>query len=153
MGSRFLHPVSRELLALPRVPAQRCVPVHCLQEVVALIAYEHPQQSPLSHFLHLHQREHVADVVNAAILQVTAAVADGTTQAADRQTVLGTSAPLVSDGLLCSCVSPCRFTAPREVPYCGLNNALPPIPQCFYRITCCCAGDLQAGDGVHYLSC
>uniref|UniRef100_A0A383VPB8 B30.2/SPRY domain-containing protein n=1 Tax=Tetradesmus obliquus TaxID=3088 RepID=A0A383VPB8_TETOB len=41
-----------------------------LKEVVALIAYEHPQQSPLAHLLHLSQREAVADAVNAAILQV-----------------------------------------------------------------------------------
>jgi hypothetical protein len=42
----------------------------CVQEVVALIAYEHPEQSPLAHLLQLSQRELVADVVNAAILQV-----------------------------------------------------------------------------------
>ena len=44
-----------------------------VQDVVALIAYEHPEQSPLAHLLQLSQREVVADAVNAAILQVTAA--------------------------------------------------------------------------------
>lgn len=41
------------------------------QDVVALIAYEQPQQSPLAHLLALSQREVVADAVNAAILQAS----------------------------------------------------------------------------------
>lgn len=44
----------------------------CVQDVVALIAYEHPEQSPLAHLLQLSQREVVADAVNAAILQASA---------------------------------------------------------------------------------
>ncbi|KAF5843911.1 SPRY-domain-containing protein [Dunaliella salina] len=39
-----------------------------LQEVVALIAYEDPQASPLSHYLGPHQRERVADVANLGLL-------------------------------------------------------------------------------------
>lgn len=50
-----------------------CVLLMAVQDVVALIAYEHPEQSPLAHLLQLSQREVVADAVNAAILQVTAA--------------------------------------------------------------------------------
>jgi hypothetical protein len=42
----------------------------CEQDVVALIAYEQPEQSPLAHLLEVSQREVVADAVNAAILQV-----------------------------------------------------------------------------------
>jgi hypothetical protein len=48
-----------------------CLPAACshtLQDVVALIAYEQPEASPLAHLLQLSQREVVADVVNAAIL-------------------------------------------------------------------------------------
>jgi hypothetical protein len=65
----------RSMLAL-----QTCDPPHawvllvvCVQDVVALIAYERPEQSPLAPLLQLSQREVVADAVNAAILQVAAA--------------------------------------------------------------------------------
>eukprot|EP00879_Flechtneria_rotunda_P014464 GHRR01015113.1.p1 GENE.GHRR01015113.1~~GHRR01015113.1.p1 ORF type:complete len:351 (+),score=113.33 GHRR01015113.1:510-1562(+) len=42
-----------------------------LKDVVALIAYERPEESPLAHLLHLSQRELVADAVNAAVLQAS----------------------------------------------------------------------------------
>jgi hypothetical protein len=48
-----------------------------LQEVVALIAYEHPEQSPLAQLMQLSQREAVADVLNAAILQISKPVSNG----------------------------------------------------------------------------
>ncbi len=37
---------------------------------MALVAYEQPEQSPLQHLLEVQQREHVADVVNTAVLQL-----------------------------------------------------------------------------------
>eukprot|EP00898_Chlorokybus_atmophyticus_P007569 jgi/Chlat1/7813/Chrsp66S07270 len=40
-----------------------------LQDVVALLAYEHPEESPLASLLQFSQREAVADTVNAAVLQ------------------------------------------------------------------------------------
>lgn len=43
-----------------------------LRDVVALIAYENPQDSPLKHFLSLAHREKVADAVNSAILTLSA---------------------------------------------------------------------------------
>jgi hypothetical protein len=43
--------------------------------VVALIAYEKPEESPLKDLLSRGQRERVADALNAAILQATAAAA------------------------------------------------------------------------------
>jgi hypothetical protein len=43
--------------------------------VVALIAYEAPEASPLAHLLSTAQRERVADVVNAAVLGAAAAAA------------------------------------------------------------------------------
>jgi hypothetical protein len=77
-----------------------------VQEVVALIAYEHPEQSPLAHLLQLSQRELVADVVNAAILQVAgqpaaaaAAAADAAAAATDSSSAEGSSStPQVSTG-------------------------------------------------------
>ncbi|KIY98933.1 hypothetical protein MNEG_9030 [Monoraphidium neglectum] len=46
-----------------------------LRDVVALIAYEAPEASPLAHLLSTAQRERVADVVNAAVLGAAAAAA------------------------------------------------------------------------------
>jgi hypothetical protein len=72
--------------------------------VVALIAYERPEQSPLAHLLQLSQRELVADVVNAAILQVAgqsaAAAGDAAgAAAADSSSVdLSSSPPQVRTG-------------------------------------------------------
>lgn len=53
-----------------------------MQDVVALIAYEHPEQSPLAHLLEVSQREVVADAVNAAILQVASSGSDSSMEAA-----------------------------------------------------------------------
>lgn len=53
-----------------------------VQDVVALIAYEQPEQSPLAHLLDMSQREVVADAVNAAILQVATTGSDNSTEAA-----------------------------------------------------------------------
>jgi hypothetical protein len=47
--------------------------VDAAQDVVALIAYEQPEASPLGYLLQLGQREVVADAVNAAILQAASA--------------------------------------------------------------------------------
>ncbi|BDA46674.1 Ran-binding protein 10 [Coccomyxa sp. Obi] len=44
-----------------------------LHDVVALLAYENPMDSPLAGLMHLAQREAAADVVNSAILAATAA--------------------------------------------------------------------------------
>jgi len=41
-----------------------------LQDVLGLLAYENPEQSPLGHLLHIQHREAVADEVNQAILAV-----------------------------------------------------------------------------------
>jgi hypothetical protein len=40
-----------------------------LRDVVALIAYQQPEQSPLAPLLSQAQREATADIVNAAVLQ------------------------------------------------------------------------------------
>lgn len=64
-----------------------------LQDVVALIAYERPEQSPLAHLLQLSQREVVADAVNAAILQVAAA--GGTGSSSPGTVATGSSKPQV----------------------------------------------------------
>jgi hypothetical protein len=53
-----------------------------VQDVVALIAYEQPEQSPLAHLLEVSQREVVADAVNAAILQVASSGSDSSMEAA-----------------------------------------------------------------------
>lgn len=45
--------------------------------MVALIAYERPEESPLRHLLAPSQREAVADAVNAAILAVAGDAAGG----------------------------------------------------------------------------
>lgn len=47
------------------------------QDVVALIAYESPEASPLAHLLSMAQREKVADAINAAVLSVATAAAAG----------------------------------------------------------------------------
>ncbi|KAH6558371.1 hypothetical protein KP509_1Z067400 [Ceratopteris richardii] len=39
-----------------------------LQDCIALLAYEHPKESPVGHLLMLGQREAVADAINSAIL-------------------------------------------------------------------------------------
>lgn len=45
-----------------------------LQDCIALLAYEHPKESPVGHLLMLGQREAVADAVNSAILATDPAV-------------------------------------------------------------------------------
>lgn len=51
---------------------------NALREIIALVAYACPQQSPLAHLLGMQQREEVADAVNAAVLAATAAAAPST---------------------------------------------------------------------------
>lgn len=63
-----------------------------MQGVVALIAYESPEKSPLAHLLLLSQREHVADVLNAAVLQVSATAAKGSAAGSDGGAVSSCSA-------------------------------------------------------------
>lgn len=78
----------------------RATALLCLQEVVALIAYEQPEHSPLSHLLHRQQRERVADVVNAAVLQASSAVvaAANGRSGGDGHLDSSTNRPLVSAG-------------------------------------------------------
>lgn len=53
---------------------QSCVIVACVvQDVIALVAYERPEEGPLHYLLALSQREQVADVVNRAVLSVAGA--------------------------------------------------------------------------------
>lgn len=58
------------LLTSPQLPAEEAEAM--LQDVVALIAYQDPAASPLAWVLSQEQRERVADVVNAAVLQQAA---------------------------------------------------------------------------------
>jgi len=57
-----------------------------VQDVVALIAYEQPEQSPLAHLLQLSHREVVADAVNAAILQVSATASSNSSSGSSTDT-------------------------------------------------------------------
>lgn len=71
-----------------------------VQDVVALIAYEQPEQSPLAHLLQLSQREVVADAVNAAILQVSATASTSSSSGSSTDTAAagGSTMPQVSAG-------------------------------------------------------
>ena len=65
-----------------------------LQEVVALIAYEKPEESPLKDLMSMGQRERVADALNAAILQANTTPAAA---AASGDGEEGTTSPMEED--------------------------------------------------------
>ena len=73
----------------------------CVQDVVALIAYEQPEQSPLGQLLQLHQREVVADAVNAAILHVSAPTGSSSSSSTEPSTSSSSSMPQVGWGYYC----------------------------------------------------
>ncbi len=52
-----------------------------LRDVIALIAYQHPESSPLAHLLSKQQREAVADTVNSAVLAAVGAGGEGSSGA------------------------------------------------------------------------
>lgn len=88
-----VHPLSALPLPAPLPPPHRpCMPQPCPppilppalpQDVVALIAYEQPEASPLAHLLAPAQREAVADVINSAVLSALTSGGGATACSAD----------------------------------------------------------------------
>jgi hypothetical protein len=84
-----------------------------MQDVVALIAYQSPELSPLAHLLQPSQRELVADAINAAILQAAASGSSSDGAAA------GSSKPQVRR-IHCATQPLKRFNASRILCYTAL---------------------------------